>query len=523
MRETSELAGRRRWRVAAGHPQTTGAAVDILQAGGNAVDAVVAATLTACVTEPVLASFGGGLLAVVEKDGARTVALDAFVQTPRQRRGDGLDFYPITGNFGTDTQEFHIGMASIATPGVPAGLDALHARFGSLPLERVVSPAVELATGGVELNADQHYTLRILEPIVRANEHTARLYGLADRDAPLPQVGARVYNREFGQLLTELAAQGLDGFYRHQAGERLARDSADGGGHLQREDLLGYRVYWREPLRWHYRDAAIASVPPPAIGGIMLSLASHALTERVGGGFEFGSDAHLSGLVDALRRASDLRTRLEADNPNHEEDGLRATYESLLQTGRIASRGTTHLSVDDGRGLAVALTLSNGEGSGYILPGTGVMLNNMLGEEDINRAGFHVWPLDRRLASMMAPTIVRRGQARYLLGSGGSNRIRSALTQVICNLVDCGLTLEQAVAAPRLHLEGERLSVETPQAAWPEAAIRWLDRHAPAARRWPQRNLFFGGVNAVGPNAAVADPRRGGAAACAEPADSSGV
>jgi gamma-glutamyltranspeptidase / glutathione hydrolase len=192
---------------------------------------------------------------------------------------------------------------------------------------------------------------------------------------------------------------------------------------------------------------------------------------------------------------------------------LKRAFAGLMQAGPRVTRGTTQISIDDGRGLGISLTLSNGEGSGYVVPGTGIMLNNMLGEEDINRTGFHNWPTNRRLASMMAPMMLRRGEQRWLLGSGGSNRIRTALAQVISNLIDFDLPLAEAIAAPRLHLEGGQLACEMIEGAWPEDTLRWLESHFPEARQWPERNMYFGGVHAVGNDEAAADPRRQGQAA----------
>jgi gamma-glutamyltranspeptidase/glutathione hydrolase len=175
-------------------------------------------------------------------------------------------------------------------------------------------------------------------------------------------------------------------------------------------------------------------------------------------------------------------------------------------------RGTTHISVRDVEGGFAGMTASNGEGCGHVVPGTGFMLNNMLGEEDLNRPGFHRWPRNRRLASMMAPTLVLRRGRRILLGSGGSNRIRTAIAQVLANLMHFDLDLADAIRAPRMHLEGQRLAIEHPHSAWPASVDRWLDRHAPDARRWPEPNLYFGGIHAVADHDAAADARRGGVA-----------
>ncbi len=484
----------------------------VMEDGGNAADAAIAAALAACVAEPLLCSLGGGGHALVHKHGRAPLALDFFAHTPRQRRSGELDFFPIIGNFGADTQEFHVGMASIATPGALAGLYALHARFGSRPLSVLIQPAARLARNGLILNEAQAYTLRILEPIVRATDAGARVFGLSDRHAPLPCAGARVANPDLADFFQALAHEGLDLFYRGEVARRLARDTVHGGGHLRLDDLASYRVRWRRPLRWRYRDALLWSTPPPAFGGLMLALACSRLQAHLAPGSGFGSSAHLGALCRAMAESEALRCQLEQPQLLASERALRIALVDLTQPPVATSRrGTTHISIDDGRGLAVAMTLSNGEASGYVIPGSGILMNNMLGEEDINRSGFHCWPSNRRLASMMAPTLIRRGAQHYLIGSGGSNRIRTALMQVICNLLDCHMPLAEAVHAPRLHLERGSLSVELAE-RWPADTQDWLLRHFRQARSWPQRNLFFGGVHAVGPDSAAADARRGGCA-----------
>lgn len=503
------------WRVASGHQATTAAAVEVLEGGGNGADAAVAAALAATVAEPLLCSIGGGAHALVHQRGRAPLALDAFVHTPRKKREADLDFYPITGDFGPDTQEFHVGMASIATPGLLAGIEALHQRYGSMPLSELIAPAARIGRQGLALNDLQHYTLRILEPIVRASDGSARLFGMRDRHDRLPESDACLANPDLSDCLEQIGREGCRWFHRGEPAQQLARDSAEHGGHLTCEDLARYRARWRRPLAWNYREARIWSTPPPAFGGPMLALAANLLESHLPVGTEFGSDAHLSALTRAMAESEALRQGLERPGVVHSERALRDALHTLLDGGPRATRGTTQISIDDGQGLAVSATLSNGEGSGYVLPGTGIMLNNMLGEEDINRAGFHAWPTNRRLASMMAPMILARGRSRYLLGSGGSNRIRTALAQVICNLVDFEMPLEVAVDAPRMHLEAGRLGIEMPEDGWPRSAGRWLDTHFPEANRWPAPNMYFGGVHAVGPDEAAADKRRMGSAATA--------
>ena len=199
------------------------------------------------------------------------------------------------------------------------------------------------------------------------------------------------------------------------------------------------------------------------------------------------------------------------------EDNLRRWREGL-DLHSLFSRGTTHISVADAEGNIASLTASNGEGCSYVLPGTGVMLNNMLGEEDLNPGGFNQWKPGVRLSSMMSPAVVEMADGtRLALGSGGSNRIRSAITQVLLNLLDFGMSPEEAVAAPRIHLEGEMLSLEP---GLSDAALSALESAAPKTHHWPEKNLFFGGVHTVsvkpgGVFDGAGDPRRGGVVAFA--------
>jgi len=241
---------------------------------------------------------------------------------------------------------------------------------------------------------------------------------------------------------------------------------------------------------------------------------------------EWGSPQHTLALAKVMQAASIIRKRhglesglddktaatiLSKENLSH--------WHSTLQTGGLASRGTTHISVADSEGNLASLTLSNGEGSSYVLPGSGIMLNNMMGEEDLNPSGFHRMPPGSRLASMMTPTIANLADGSQMaLGSGGSNRIRSAILQVLANMLEFDMGLEQAVQAPRLHLEGNQLNVEP---GFSSAALELLETEWPGVKQWPDTNLFFGGVHAVerlanGDFRAAGDPRRGGAVAFAD-------
>ena len=500
-------------RVASGHSDTTEAAVTILGEGGNAVDALIAGAWTACVAEPVLCSPGGGGHALIRGFGRGPVIADCFTQTPRRRRVDGLDFFPIQGNFGADQQEFHIGLGAAAVPGMVAGLFELQQRYASLPMPVLAEPAVRLARSGVVLNRVQAEALQILQPIVRASGGAARLFGLASASARLPKAGEVVRNTDLADFIEMIAACGSRQFYRGEVAMAIASQSLEHGGHLALDDLAGYRVRWRRPMQWRLgRSTRLWSNPPPAFGGLMAALMTRELERGLSPDAAFGGPAHLDALTRAMRLSEAQRTALERPECLRSSRVLMQTFLQLGQRHALTRRGTTHISVRDRSGNLAGITLSNGEGCGRALPGCGFMLNNMLGEEDLNRLGFGNWPRNRRLASMIAPTLVERPDGRILLGSGGSNRIRTALAQVLCNVMHFDMSLAEAVDAPRAHLENDRLGIELESGGWSDETRPWLDRHFPDAVRWPARSLYFGGVHAVSDTGQAADPRRQGCA-----------
>ncbi|ROR34612.1 gamma-glutamyltransferase [Inmirania thermothiophila] len=487
--------------VAAGHPATAEAAVEALRAGGNAFDAAIAAHLAACVAEPVLASLGGGGYLLAAPARRPPVLYDFFVHTPRRRRpAHEVDFHPIVADFGTTTQEFHIGLGAAATPGTVAGLFAIHRDLARLPLARLAEPALALARRGVRLNAFQAYVFDIVGVIYLATPGARAVFAHPRAQPPrLPRRGELLRMPALADTLEALVREGEGLFYRGEIARRIAALSAEAGGHLQAEDLAAYRVVRRTPLTLAYRDARLHTNPPPSCGGALVAgaLAHLARTPPA----PFGSRAEALRLQAALAAADARRRRHGADAEALLADALAAPQ---------ARRGTTHVSIADAEGNLAALTVTNGEGCGHVVPGTGIMLNNMLGEEDLNPGGFHRWPTDRRMGSMMAPSLLARDGTVVAFGSGGSNRIRSALLQFAVNLVDHRMSLAAAVDAPRMHCEGGRIDLE---AGYDPEAVAALEG-AGALRLWAERNLFFGGVHAVlcdrGRLAAHGDPRRGG-------------
>ncbi len=499
--------------VAAGHPATAEAAELVLREGGNAFDAVLAGHWTACVAEPVLASLGGGGFLLAAPADAPPRVFDFFVQTPRRKRPTAeLDFRPIAADFGTARQEFHIGLGAVATPGNVAGLFAAHRELGRVPMRSLVQPAIDLARRGVRLDTLQAYVLRVVAPIYLASEAARAVYAAPHAPHRVRGKGERLRQPEQADTIEALAREGPGLFYRGEIGAALARLCSEGGGHLEQDDLGAYRVAQRPPLRLGHRGARVLLTPPPSSGGVLIAFGLRLLEAltRV----PFGSAAHLRRLAQVMALTSRARLEAAADAASLDllAPELLARYRRELRGRPAAPHGTTHLSVIDRHGNTAALTLSNGEGCGSMIPGTGIMLNNMLGEEDLNPGGFHRWAPDRRMSSMMCPALVLHPDgARTALGSGGSNRIRTALLQVLSNLLDFRMDPDTAVASPRLHLERDHLNVEPGFGA---EGLRALLSDYPEHTLWKAPNLFFGGVHVARHGTAGfsggGDARRGG-------------
>ena len=510
----------RRGAVAAGHPLTAEAAEQILLAGGNAFDAILAAHFAACVAEPVLASLGGGGFMLAKPAAGPAQLFDFFVQTPRNKRHeDELDFYPILADFGTAQQEFHIGLGAIATPGSVRGMFAIHHALGSLPMPEIVAPAVQYARQGVALNALQAYIFSIVAPIYSASPEAHQIYGPDQPDGVLAGENDVLLQPELADLLEILAIEGDDLFYRGEIAGLIAQQCITGGGHLSIADLENYEVHHRQPLSVNYRGVRFLTNPPPSSGGLLIAFALKLLDGVNFSALEFGSEDHLSLLIDIMAQTN--KARLDA----HVESGAGSTemaqildpafvdlYRREIHGRTVAQRGTTHISVVDDRGNVATMTVSNGEGCGRIVPGTGTMLNNMLGEEDLNPGGFHRWQPNQRMTSMMAPSLLQWPNGRQVaMGSGGSNRIRTAILQTLSNLVDFELDLETAITHPRIHYEKNHLSME---GGFDRAKLEELLENYPDHHFWESCNLFFGGVHAVEHYGkqlrGVGDQRRGG-------------
>jgi gamma-glutamyltranspeptidase/glutathione hydrolase len=497
--------------VAAGHPLTAEVGADVLREGGNAVDAAVAAVLASFAVESPLTGFGAGGFMMIGQ-GEETVLIDFFVAAPGKDGAEpGVELAAVPVHFDEETvQTFYVGPASCGVPGTAAGLEQALRRFGTVPLADLTGAGVRFAREGAPVNAEQAYILRILWPIHERLAETRELY--APQGRPLGE-GDVLRFPELADALERFGAEGAEPFYRGQIAAALSGYVREHGGTLGPNDLAEYEAIERRPIHAPFRGAEVWTNPPPSSGGILIAY-SLGLLERL------GERSGPEQLVAAMDAANGVRGEEFAEALYGED-----VAQSLLDPQRLDLRAgdllgsTTHIAVLDGSGMCASVTCSNGSGSGVLVPGTGVILNNMLGEEDLNPLGFHAIAPGRRVPSMMAPTVVRRdGEIALGLGSAGSNRIRSAILQTIARAVEQGMSAGEAVRAPRLHVE--RGIVQAEPGIDEEALARIEARGMPVLRR-PRINLFFGGVQAVardsssGALSGGGDPRRGGAVATA--------
>ena len=498
--------------VAAGHPLTAEAGAGVLREGGNAVDAAVCAVLASFAVESPLTGFGAGGFMMVHR-GEETALIDFFVAAPGR---DGIErraeLVPVRS---TSTprrcRRSTSARPPAACPAPPPGWRRRCERFGSVPLGDLVGPGIRLAREGAPVNAEQAYILEILAPIHDRPPGTRELY--APRGRPLRE-GDIFRFPELAEALERFAAEGAEPFYRGEVAAALSDFVVEHGGTLGPGDLAAYEAVERKPIRAPFRGAEVLTNPPPSSGGILIAYCL-GLLERLGE--SSGPEqlvAAMGAANDAAARSSPRRSTTEGMESGFLDPvGLDPAAADLLGS-------TTHISVLDGDGMCASVTCSNGSGSGVLVPGTGVILNNMLGEEDLNPLGFHriaagppgalddgadrgpARRRDRARASAApAPTgSARRSCRRW---SGRSSR---------------GCRSRRAVEAPRLHFEQGIVQAEP---GIDEAALARLEaRGIPVARRprdqpllrrrpgrrprSPQRRLSGGG-----------DPRRGGAVAYA--------
>jgi gamma-glutamyltranspeptidase/glutathione hydrolase len=457
--------------IAAGHPATVAAGLEILGEGGSAADAAVAACLASCVAETVMTGLlGGGHAIVHDAATGRTRNLDCFVAVPGlgvERRE--VELLELDVAFGAELVHYAVGIASCGVPGVPAGLEALHREHGHLPWPRLVEPALRLAREGVDFPQAPAACLAMLAPVMTMNEG-ARIYSPGGELLP---AGGRLEQPGLVRVLELLAEEGPRSFYHGSVAEALLELMDERGGLVTRADLQAYEAVWTEPVETGY--------------------AGTRLLTRAG----------LSALPEALSRLPRLRVLSPAE---------RALTLARTLDGVGPESHTTNLVTVDADGNACVLTTSLGLGSGDFLPGLDLHLNSMLGEADLIHGALE--PGDR-MDSMMAPSLAFDAEGLVLAaGAAGGTRLRSALVQVAAGILDEGLDPQVAVSQPRLHPAARLVHLEP---GFPEEVLAALAGAGLEVRAWPARHHYFGGVSVVTRNGAAGDPRRSGAAATLAP------
>ena len=453
--------------VAAGHPATAAAGIAILEDGGNAADAAVAATLASCVAETVMTGLlGGGHAIYFDAATGRARNLDCFVAVP------GLGAEPrepeliqLDVPFGAELLHYAVGPASCAVPGLPAGLEALAREYGRLPFSDLTRPAIELARDGVEMPPAHASCLAMLAPVMTMNEGAA-IYAPHGR---LLQPGERLRQPGLVDALMAMADE-RSSLYTGSLADALLALCAERGGIVTRTDLESYEVRWSDPVPVRYADGRLLT--------------------RAG----------LSGLPETVPRLPRLRGLDETERV--------LALVAALEAPSAGGGDTTNVTVVDGDGSACVFTTSLGLGSGDFVPGLDLHLNSMLGEADLLRGRLEP---GERMASMMAPTLaVDRDGLSLAAGAAGGTRLKTALLSVVVGILDEGLTAAEAIGRPRFHPAPDVINAEP---GVDEGALQALEARGRTVRRWPARHHYFGGVSVVSRSGSAGDPRRSGAAA----------
>ncbi len=499
--------------VASGHILTSRAAAEMLSLGGNAFDAAVSAGFASVVAEPSLTSLGGGGFLLAHIAGQNEdILFDFFVNTPGLNAGKAIKpvMTPVDIVFPQHTQVFHTGFASAAVPGMLKGLLHIHQRICTLPLRTILSPAMSYLDEGVEICETQGLILAMLEPIFTSTDYGKSIYMKNGRYIKRHE---RLFNPLLKEFLQGLVSRRLE-LYSDKTARGLVEEITKHSGTMTLDDLKAYQVIERQPIRIRYRDREIITNPPPSTGGILLALALY-LLERVDlPSMPRNSATVLVPIIEAMKEMisfNPLKNGASSQYPFAESvmtGFLEYFKKNVAEKTVTATQGTTQISVIDREGNAASMTTSNGSGSGCFIPGTGIMLNNMMGEDDLHPDGFFSSPPGQRVSSMMVPAMVMKdGKVEFVLGSGGSKRIKTAVLQVLINLIDFHVPLKEAIEKPRVHYED---GVVQSEPGIEESVIESLRTIYPV-NIWDQKNMYFGGVHCVNNNMeGQGDSRRGG-------------
>ncbi len=489
---------------------------EIGRAGGNAVDAAIATCLTSTTTEPGICSLGASGFVTIWPAGGDHVTIDGYAAMPGLGLAPeelGLNAWPVDLKYGGGVRTI-VGWGSIAVPGCIAALGLASDRYGRLPWREVVMPAARIADEGFPLPSHCHHYLEFAIDSIYGWDSNNRGI-LTDPAGNLVPAYEIVRIPGLADALERIAEEGPDEFYSGDLGKHIADYVSGNGGALNRKDMENYRAVAGTSLdvpldSWH-----IATSPSPALGGA--TLGAMLLSIRDIGADGWTPEA-VARLVDAQLAVTDFRHR-RLDHSTSMAADIRQLLESVRAGTPLTSQETVHTSVVDDSGCGCAITLSAGYGSGAIPPGTGCWLNNSLGELELSPGGLKVVAPGTRLTSNMAPTVARKPDGTVLAaGSPGADRITTAMLQALVNFVHFGMSLEESVAHPRVHVEttpdGYRVACEPGMP---------MDKVTLPTRHFDSLSMFFGGVSAAEWSPArgfevASDPRRKGGTVIVESA-----
>lgn len=528
--------------IAAGDPKTASVGEEMFKRGGNAVDAAVAAAFASFIAEVGVVHLGGSGIAQVfipssDNQSYTCTTYDFFSSMPGLEgvpSFDDLDFERVIIDFGPTTQDFFLGRGSVAVPGNIAGLCQIAEDHGNLPLSTLLEPASQLAQNGHHLAQFQAETCQLLEPIYT---HTVDMREIFAPNGRILEPGEKLFIPHLAKTLDDLAKEGAEYARTGRLAQRLLADQATHRGLLTETDLLDYQVRKLPPIRFTYRQYEILLPPPCSSGGVLTAFTLRLLSNFDVGQYNHGSADHLRLLFEIMAATTRARPiwdkameELPADDAiryflanSFVQNYVREVNEGLAGEAHFPALSepslhpdTSHLSVIDEKGMAVSLTTTAGESAGYVVPGSGFIPNNILGESDLHPNGFHSRPAGQRIPTMMTPAIVLLdGNIRLVVGSGGSIRIRSAILQVLSNLLDFEMRLVDAVNVARVHLEDGVFQCEL---GYDLASVTEIEELGYPVNRWDRRSIYFGGAHSVSRTKAgrivgAGDNRRGGSIA----------
>ncbi len=461
------------------HPLASAAGLEMLAAGGNAVDAAVAMQFALTVVEPMMVGLIGGTTCHIRlADGSHRI-LDGMSAVPQMGHPDM--YKPVPGAapevYDVEGQENLVGPKSVATPGSLRAWCLALERFGTMSLADVMQPAIRHAARGFSVTPYLSDCIKDAGADLSKDKLAAAL--LLPNGTPL-KPGERLVQGQYAEALTLVSQEGEKALHGGPLGDLLVECMEKTGGFVRRDDLTGYKVEERAPIRGHYRGWEILGPPPPAASGVhiaqMLNILEAYDIAKMGFGtvdtlhllaevlkIAFADRAEASGDPDFVKVPVErIVSRDYADQRRKLLDIARATQWS---GGLQAAEGqdTTHLTVADGKGNVVSTTqtINSLFGARFIVPGTGMIPNNYMNNYDPRRGNALSIAPGKRVTTSMSPMMaLRDGKVRYALGLPGGRKIFPSALQALLNLIDHGMELQEAVEAPRIWTEGPLLEVE---------------------------------------------------------------